>query len=69
MNKKFLITTPRAVLILVLLLAGQTFVTHPAQATTYTVINTNDSGGGSLRWAIETATINPAPHIIDFNIP
>jgi len=32
-------------------------------------MNTSDIGGGSLRWAIETANINPGPHIIDFNIP
>ena len=33
------------------------------------VINTNDSGPGSLRWAIEQANTNPGPDTIVFNIP
>ena len=33
----------------------------------YTVTNTNDSGIGSLRWAIENANLN-ASQTIDFNI-
>ncbi|KPJ73578.1 hypothetical protein AMJ52_03395 [candidate division TA06 bacterium DG_78] len=37
--------------------------------TTYTVINTNDTGAGSLRWAITQANNNSGPDIIDFNIP
>ena len=69
MNKKVNFTTGRIVLILVLLFVGQTIVTRTAQATTYTVTHTNDSGGGSLRWAIENANINAGPHIIEFNIP
>ena len=40
-------------------LAGQTF----------TVTNTNDSGPGSLRQAIESANANPGLDVIAFNIP
>ncbi|MGA9348307.1 MAG: right-handed parallel beta-helix repeat-containing protein, partial [Anaerolineae bacterium] len=35
----------------------------------YAVINTNDSGPGSLRWAVEQANTNPGPDTIVFNIP
>ncbi len=41
---------------------------HPAYAATYTVINTNDSGAGSLRWAITQANAAGAD-TIEFNIP
>jgi hypothetical protein len=34
----------------------------------YAVINTNDSGPGSLRWAVEQANANPGPDTIVFNI-
>lgn len=40
-----------------------------AFAATYTVINTNDSGAGSLRQAIQDANGNAGADIIDFNIP
>ena len=40
-----------------------------AQAATYTVTNVNDSGVGSLRWAIQQANSNPGGDTIDFNIP
>ncbi|HPF00847.1 MAG TPA: T9SS type A sorting domain-containing protein [Bacteroidales bacterium] len=41
-----------------------------AQATVYTVTNTNTSGAGSLHAAITTANTAPgAPHSIVFNIP
>jgi parallel beta-helix repeat protein len=40
----------------------------PARAEAYTVTNTNDSGVGSLRWAINQANANPGPDTIDFNI-
>jgi hypothetical protein len=41
-----------------------------SRAATFTVINTNDSGAGSLRQAIQdaNATASP-PHTINFNIP
>jgi hypothetical protein len=38
-------------------------------AATFTVTNTNDSGGGSLRQAILDANTNAGPDTIDFNIP
>lgn len=39
-------------------------------AATYTVTNTNDTGTGSLRWAITQANINNNTFdVIDFNIP
>ncbi|PKP22807.1 MAG: hypothetical protein CVU05_02185 [Bacteroidetes bacterium HGW-Bacteroidetes-21] len=37
-------------------------------ANTFTVTNTNDSGTGSLRTAIQNANIYPGSHIINFNI-
>src|ERR1051325_755751 len=40
-----------------------------AAAANFTVINTNDSGAGSLRQAILDANANPGPDTIDFNIP
>jgi parallel beta-helix repeat protein len=69
MNKKYLITTCRSILILVLLLAAQPLVLQPAQATTFPVNNTNDSGAGSLRQAIIDANNNTGPDNIAFNIP
>lgn len=36
---------------------------------TFTVTNTNDSGDGSLRWAIEQANISIDRDTIEFNIP
>jgi parallel beta-helix repeat protein len=42
---------------------------RPVQADTYTVTNTNDSGVGSLRWAINQANANPGADTITFNIP
>ncbi|HMP90838.1 MAG TPA: hypothetical protein PJ991_11600 [Kiritimatiellia bacterium] len=40
-----------------------------AHAATFTVTNTNDSGGGSLRQAIINALASPPPNEIHFNIP
>lgn len=40
-----------------------------AQAATYTVANTNNSGAGSFRQAIDDANSNPGLDTIDFNIP
>ena len=40
-----------------------------APAATFTVINTNDSGAGSLRQAILDANANPGTDLIEFNIP
>ncbi|MCX6296267.1 MAG: T9SS type A sorting domain-containing protein [Bacteroidetes bacterium] len=42
---------------------------YDANATVYTVINTNDSGAGSLRAAISNVNIFPGTHTIAFNIP
>ena len=52
------------ILALAALLAWQS-----AQATTYTVTNTNDSGSGSLRQAIEQANAHPGLDTIEFDIP
>jgi subtilase family serine protease len=41
----------------------------PDVGTTYTVTNTDDSGEGSLRWAIEQANTNVGTDTILFNIP
>ncbi|AFY47683.1 CARDB domain-containing protein,putative collagen-binding protein,Calx-beta domain-containing protein,subtilase family protease [Nostoc sp. PCC 7524] len=41
----------------------------PNVGTTYTVTNTDDSGEGSLRWAIEQANTNVGTDTILFNIP
>jgi hypothetical protein len=49
--------------------AGLIFTLRPALAATLTVINTNDSGAGSLRQAILDANATGAPDVITFNIP
>jgi hypothetical protein len=41
----------------------------PLSANTYTVINTADTGAGSLRQAITDANANPGADVIHFNIP
>ena len=41
----------------------------PAAAATFTVINTSDSGAGSLRQAILDANSSAGPHLIQFAIP
>ena len=54
-----------AALVAVLIIAAK-----PANAsTTFTVTNTNDSGAGSLRQAINDANNVPGADIISFNIP
>ncbi len=40
-----------------------------AQAATFTVVNTNDVGPGSLYQAILDANVNPGPDTIAFNVP
>jgi len=45
------------------------FASLPIYGLTYTVINTNDSGAGSLRDAITLANGNPGSDTIEFNIP
>ncbi len=59
---RFWLLAPILVLLLSLL------PVHSAYAATYTVINTNDSGAGSLRWAINQANLAGADTIA-FNIP
>ena len=50
--------------------AAQTFtITISSAIQTFIVINTNDSGAGSLRAAITSANLNPSPDQITFNIP
>ncbi len=40
-----------------------------SHAATYTVVNTNDTGAGSLRWAILAMQTSTPPNEIHFNIP
>ncbi len=44
-------------------------ISVPVAAATFTVVNTNDSGPGSLRQAILDANAIPGADLIDFNIP
>ncbi len=44
-------------------------IATPLAAATYTVVNTNDSGPGSLRQTILYANFDPQPDLIAFNIP
>ncbi|PLX06667.1 MAG: hypothetical protein C0596_15225 [Marinilabiliales bacterium] len=41
----------------------------PIFATDFVVTNTNDSGTGSLRYALQMAAFTNGPHSINFNIP
>ncbi|MDQ4121298.1 MAG: carboxypeptidase-like regulatory domain-containing protein [Acidobacteriota bacterium] len=54
-------------LIIYLLIPDQ--ITPRAQAATFTVTNTNDSGAGSLRQAITDANNTAGADVINFNIP
>jgi len=49
------------------LLTGLLTVTQPARATNYVVTNTNNSGKGSLRQAINSANTNPGADTITFD--
>ncbi|HXI51901.1 MAG TPA: right-handed parallel beta-helix repeat-containing protein, partial [Candidatus Saccharimonadales bacterium] len=40
-----------------------------ANGDTFDVINGNDTGAGSLRWAISNANLSTGPHLIQFRIP
>lgn len=63
-NQHFL----KALNTLVLAGAASLFSVVAANATTYTVTNTNDAGTGSLRQAIINANSNPGTDYIAFNI-
>lgn len=55
---------------LVLAATGLMFIlSGAAQASTFVVTNTNNSGAGSLAQAILDANGNPGPDVITFNIP
>jgi len=45
------------------------FISAGSHAAIFTVTNANDSGNGSLRWAITSANTNGATDTIMFNIP
>lgn len=53
-------------IIIALLLAASAL---PASANVYTVVNTQDSGAGSLRWAITEANNHAGADQVSFNIP
>ena len=48
---------------------GMTLAASTLSAATFTVTNTNDSGAGSLRQAIDDANASPGLDTIAFNIP
>jgi hypothetical protein len=61
-------TPARRRLAATLTLASALALTHGASAATFTVVNTADSGAGTLRAAIIAANKNPGPDTIAFNI-
>jgi len=52
-----------------LVLVGFLSISVITEANTFTVTNTNDSGSGSLRDALQMAAYLAGPHTINFNIP
>ncbi|NIV29343.1 MAG: 3-dehydroshikimate dehydratase, partial [Anaerolineae bacterium] len=60
----------RYVLLSLIAVLTVTGICSPVHAQgVYTVTNTDDSGTGSLRWAIEQANTNPGTDTISFAIP
>lgn len=52
-----------------LVLTGLLSISVLSKANTFIVTNTNDSGSGSLRDALQMAAFSAGPHTINFNIP
>ncbi|MBK8027312.1 MAG: hypothetical protein IPK19_39445 [Chloroflexi bacterium] len=65
------VSRSRALLILLALSFIGLFVQRPSPvyAATFNVTNTNTTGAGSLRNAIEAANVTPALDLIEFHIP
>ncbi len=59
--------TPRRAVALALVVAAYTLASSPAAI--FTVVNTKDSGAGSLRQAVTNANGAPSADTIVFNIP
>ena len=68
MNSRQLLKMCSSLLLAAALVGSMLLDYQPAQASIYSVINTNDSGVGSLRAAIINANSSPGPHTIQFNI-
>jgi len=64
-----IVTKSNKVFKILFVLAVAAFSCTSAPAATYTVTNTDDSGPGSLREAIENANDNSGQDVIAFNIP
>jgi len=58
-----------ALVIIIIILPIALIPNSTVQAATYTVTNTDDSGDGSLRWAIDQANSTLDADTINFNIP